>query len=82
MSRKDRPSRGAPRAARAGSTPTSLSDERLARSDRGKLFSDDGRKVRDIERVGAMAPDTDPPDSGPRTYPPLRSKPRRSRPVP
>jgi hypothetical protein len=76
MSPKDQPSRGAPRAGRAGSTPPSLSDERLARSDRGKLFTDDGRKVRDVERVGAMAPDTDPPDSGPRTYPPLRPKPR------
>ena len=82
MSHKDRSSRDAPRAGRAGSTPPSLSDEQLARSARGKLFTDDGRKVRDLERVGAMAPDTDPPDSGPRTYPPLRPKQRPARPVP
>ncbi len=31
---------------------------------RGKLFADDGRKVRDTERVGAMSPDTDPPEPG------------------
>jgi hypothetical protein len=56
-----------PRASPPGypDTPASVSDEQLARSDRGKLFTEDGRKVRDIARVGAMAPDTDPPDSPP-----------------
>jgi hypothetical protein len=44
-------------------TPLSLSDEQLARSDPRKLFTDDGRKARNTERVGAMAPDTDPADS-------------------
>jgi len=48
-----------------GRTPPSISDEQLARSDHGKLFADDGRKVRNTERVGAMAPDTDPPEPGP-----------------
>jgi hypothetical protein len=45
--------------------------------DPGRLFTDDGRKLRDLDRVGAMSPDTDPPDSGPKTYPPLHSKPRK-----
>ena len=80
MTHKKTPSRGAP-GARPGGTPPSVSDERLARSDRGKLFTDDGLKARDTERVGAMAPDTDPPDTGPRTYP-ARPKPRpRARPI-
>jgi hypothetical protein len=64
-------------AARAGSTPPSISDQRLAEEDPGKLFTDDGLKAHDTERVGAMAPDTDPPDGGPRTYPPLRARPPR-----
>jgi len=63
MAPRKRPSRSAA-AARAGGTPPSISDELMARSDRGKLFTDDGRKVRDTGRVGAMTPDTDPPDSG------------------
>jgi hypothetical protein len=29
----------------------------------GRHFADDGRKVADLERVGAMAPDTDPDDT-------------------
>jgi hypothetical protein len=57
-------SRGAT-AARPGGTPPSISDEILARTDRGKLFAADGRKLRNTERVGAMAPDTDPPEPGP-----------------
>jgi len=57
-------------------TPDSVSDEQLARSDRGKLFTDDGRKVRATARVGAMTPDTDPPDSGPPPDPQLRRRPR------
>ena len=60
---------------KAGSTPPSVSDELMDGDDPGELFTDDGRKVRDVERVGAMAPDTDPPDTGVRTYPPERKKP-------
>lgn len=56
-------------AARLGGTPPSSSDERLARSDHGELFAGDGRKLRDTERVGAMAPDTDAPDSDPLIVP-------------
>ncbi len=59
---------------RPGETPPSISDEQLARSDRGKLFADDGRKVRNTERVGAMAPDTDPPDAGPPVNPAFRTR--------
>lgn len=44
-------------------TPRSISDEQLAESDPRKLFTDDGCKTRNLERVGAMAPDTDPPDA-------------------
>lgn len=62
-----------PRGTRSDAPP-SASDEQLARSDRGKLFTDDGLKARDTERVGSMAPDTDPPDGNPRTYPPLRPR--------
>jgi len=81
MPRTKQSSRSAVAAGRPG-TPPSISDEQLARSDRGKLFAADGRKARDTERVGAMAPDTDPPDTGPRTYPRPRARPRRlSRPV-
>jgi hypothetical protein len=61
-------------AGRPGGTPLSVSDEKeqLAGSDPGRLFADDGRKVRDTERVGAMSPDAD-PDTGPPSMP----KPRR-----
>jgi hypothetical protein len=61
MGRRTTLPRGAT-AARAGGTPPSISDEIMARSDRGKLFAADGRKLRNTERVGAMAPDTDPPE--------------------
>jgi hypothetical protein len=44
-----------------GGTPLSISDEIMARSDPGELFAD-GRKIRNTERVGAMTPDTDPPE--------------------
>lgn len=60
----------------AGSTPPSVSDELMDGDDPGELFTDDGRKTQDIERVGAMSPDTDPPDTGVRTYPADRKKPR------
>jgi hypothetical protein len=73
MATTKHPSRAAP-----GSTSPSVSDERMGGSDPGRLFTDDGRKVRDLERVGAMSPDTDPPDSGPKTYPPLHAKPRKA----
>ena len=66
MPHKKPPSR---RLGRTGGTAPSVSDEQLAQSDHGKLFTEDGLKAQDTERVGAMAPDTDPPDSGPRTYP-------------
>ena len=59
-----------------GRTPPSISDEQLARSDHGKLFADDGRKVRNTERVGAMAPDTDPPEPGPPRTPAGTAEPR------
>jgi hypothetical protein len=58
MATRKTPSRSEP--SRTGSTPPSVSDEELARSDEGKLFTDDGRKAHDTERVGAVAPDTDP----------------------
>jgi hypothetical protein len=58
MATRKIPSRSEP--SRTGSTPPSVSDEELARSDEGKLFTDDGRKAHDTERVGAVAPDTDP----------------------
>jgi hypothetical protein len=45
-------------------TPPSISDELLARSDPGELFAD-GLKIRDSQRVGAMTPDTDPPEPAP-----------------
>jgi hypothetical protein len=45
-------------------TPPSISDQLLAQSDRGELFAD-GLKIRDTERVGAMTPDTDPPEPAP-----------------
>lgn len=51
-------------AGRSGATPPSSSDELMRRTDRGKLFADDGRKVRDTEHVGARSPDTDPPEPG------------------
>jgi hypothetical protein len=71
------------RLGRTGGTSPSVSDEQLAQSDHGKLFTEDGLKAHDTERVGAMTPDTDPPDSGPKTYPAsARPKSRRShRPV-
>jgi len=34
---------------------------------RGRHFADDGRKIADLERVGSMAPDTDPDDTPPQT---------------
>lgn len=58
MATRKTPSRSEP--SRTGSTPPSVSDEELARSDEGKLFTDDGRKAHETERVGAVAPDTDP----------------------
>lgn len=60
MTRRKRRSRSKPPAT---GTPPSISDEQLAESDRGRLFTDDGFKARDTERVGAVAPDTDPPDT-------------------
>ena len=59
MATRKTPSRSA-ESSRTGSTPPSVSDEELARSDEGKLFTDDGRKAQDTERVGAVAPDSDP----------------------
>jgi hypothetical protein len=60
MATRKTPSRST--ASRPGGTPPSVSDEneQLAGADAGPLFADDGRKVRDTERVGAMAPDADP----------------------
>jgi hypothetical protein len=78
MGRRTTLPRGAT-AARAGGTPPSISDEIMARSDRGKLFAADGRKLRNTERVGAMAPDTDPPEPGP--LPDAASRHRPLRPV-
>ena len=46
-------------------SPRSVSDEKLAQHDRGPLFTEDGRKHKDTERVGAVAPDTDPPEGEP-----------------
>jgi hypothetical protein len=43
----------------------SVTDEHAPK---GRHFSDDGRKVANLERVGAMAPDTDPDDT------PVRSR--------
>jgi hypothetical protein len=63
MPPKKSPDRAAPEE-RTGTTPPSVSDERAARTDPGKLFADDGRKVRDTERVGAMSPDADPSEHG------------------
>lgn len=60
---------------KAGSTSPAVSDELMDGDDPGELFTDDGRKTQDVERVGAMSPDTDPPDTGVRTYPPDRKKP-------
>jgi hypothetical protein len=60
---------------KAGTTSPAVSDELMDGDDPGELFTDDGRKTQDVERVGAMAPDTDPPDSGVRTYPAERKKP-------
>lgn len=56
-------------------TPPDVSDEELARGGEGKLFADDGRKVRDVARVGAMSPDTDATDEEPAR--PARPLPRR-----
>jgi hypothetical protein len=42
----------------------SLTDQRAPR---GRHFAEDGRKVADLERVGAMSPDADPDDTPPRT---------------
>jgi hypothetical protein len=56
----------------------SISEELRARSARGKLFTPDGRKLRDIGRVGAMAPDTDPPDTGPPAHPASHRPPPRA----
>lgn len=50
-------------AGRPGTTPPSISDELMKGTER-KLFTDDGRKVRDTEHVGARSPDTDPPEPG------------------
>ncbi|HSK00602.1 MAG TPA: hypothetical protein VK932_05150 [Kofleriaceae bacterium] len=63
MPHKKSPDRAAPEA-RTGTTPPSVSDEQMEGAVHGKLFADDGRKVRDTERVGAMSPDADPSEHG------------------
>ena len=57
-----RSSKSPPRSRKRGTV--SLTDKHAPR---GRHFADDGRKVADLERVGAMAPDTDPDDTPPRT---------------
>lgn len=42
-----------------------MTDENVTEPDRGKLFEDDGRKARNTDRVGAVTPDTDPPEPPP-----------------
>jgi hypothetical protein len=68
MRHKQTPSQGE-ESGRAGSTQPSITEELMDGDDPGELFSDDGRKTQDVERVGAMSPDADPPDTGVRTYP-------------
>lgn len=46
---------------------------------RRKLFAGDGRKLREVEHVGAMAPDTDSPQAGPPARPAAHREPPRTR---
>ena len=46
--------------------PTWPTDDEVREREGDEVLSDDGRKLQDSERVGALAPDTDPDRKPPR----------------
>jgi hypothetical protein len=76
-SRKSRSRGAAPAHPKRPSSP-SVPEERLVEP-RRKLFAGDGRKLREVEHVGAMAPDTDSPQAGPPARPASHREPPRTR---
>jgi hypothetical protein len=48
------------------------SDDQVHELDGDREFTDDGRKLNESERVGGMAPDSDPDRHAPRTRKPAR----------
>jgi hypothetical protein len=66
-----------PKSKQPSERPTWPTDDEVRELEGDEVLADDGRKLQDAERVGAMSPDADPDTGGDRPPRPLKQPTKR-----